>query len=338
MSMFLLLLVKANGQSVVVPDNLKLKDSSFIFSQAPFESCHASTVVQSTGKRLIAAWFGGKNEGDTSVSIWMSTKEKKGWSKPKMIADGIQPGKKRYPCWNPVLFYNNMGTLFLFYKVGSSPATWWGEVKFSYDHGKTWSVSRKLPTGFLGPIKDKPLLLKNGDMLCPSSYEDAQTRKWTIHLERCDNTANNWAKTEIDCDKFNVIQPALLTYVNDKMQLLCRSRENVIAESWSNDGGNTWGPVKESSLPNPNSGIDAVTLKNGLQLLVYNPLRNGNNDRSVLKVALSSDGIQWKDVFTLEEHANGEYSYPAVIQSSDGVIHITYTYKREKIKYVSLIQ
>ena len=86
------------------------------------------------------------------------------------------------------------------------------------------------------------------------------------------------------------------------------------------------------SLPNPNSGIDAVTLQDGRQLLVFNNTPRG---RTPLNVALSRDGVEWKVVLTLEDQP-GEYSYPAVIQAADGRVHITYTYRRQSIKHVVL--
>jgi alpha-L-fucosidase len=288
---------------------------------------------------LIAAWFAGTAEGNPEVAIWMSKMKNGEWNEPKEIANGLQQDGSQFACWNPVLFRSNEGILFLFYKVGISPRTWWGEVKTSEDDGTTWSGARRLPEGFLGPIKNKPIQLKDGDILYPSSTESENDNTWKIHLERSDSKGNNWRKIYIDCDTFDVIQPTLLTYSNGSMQVLCRSRENVIAQSWSFDGGETWEKVTATSLPNPNSGIDAVTLENGLQLLVYNPLlaeQNWWEGRSVLRVAVSAEGQLWKDVFTLENHTAGEYSYPAVIQSPGGTIHITYTFERRKIKHVSL--
>lgn len=211
-------------------------------------------------------------------------------------------------------------------------------MKVSSDNGLTWSVAKKLPEFFLGPIKNKPVQLNNGDILYPSSTESAND-KWLIHIERSDSTGNNWRRSNIDCDTFNVIQPGLLVYDNNRMQLLCRSRQNVIAESWSFDGGNTWKRLQATSLPNPNSGIDAVTINNRVQLLVYNPSIAGKDwwqGRSVLKVSVSANGHLWKDVYTLENHREGEYSYPAVIRGTDGTIYISYTVLRKKIKYVRL--
>jgi alpha-L-fucosidase len=327
-----------DAQENKVTGKLFLLDSDFIFSNAPFQSCHASSLVALPGNKIMAVWFGGKHESNPDVSIWASVNEKGVWSDPKEIANGIQNDALRYACWNPVLFKSRSGLLFLHYKVGRSPREWWAEMKISADNGVTWSSTKKLPDGFLGPIKNKPMQLKNGDILYPSSTE-SNDNIWTIHIERSDSLGNNWKKINIDCDTFNVIQPSLLTYANGRMQLLCRSKQNVIAESWSFDNGNTWQKVRATSLSNPNSGIDVVSLANGAQMLVYNPLPHGNEwweGRSVLRVAVSIDGKDWRDIFTLEEHKEGEYSYPAVIQSSDGIIHISYTSKRKKIKYVRL--
>jgi predicted neuraminidase len=85
-----------------------------------------------------------------------------------------------------------------------------------------------------------------------------------------------------------------------------------------------------TSLPNPNSGIDAVTLKDGRQLLVYNHTTRG---RSPLCVAVSKDGKMWDAAVVLENEPGKEFSYPAVIQSHDGKVHVTYTWMRKRIKH-----
>jgi predicted neuraminidase len=82
-------------------------------------------------------------------------------------------------------------------------------------------------------------------------------------------------------------------------------------------------------LPNPNAGTDAVTLRDGRHVLVYNPVPKG---RTPLKVAISADGKTWHDAVTLERDP-GEYSYPTVIQTADGLVHITYTWRRERIRH-----
>ena len=138
--------------------------------------------------------------------------------------------------------------------------------------------------------------------------------------------------------KLNAIQPSILTYSDGRLQVLCRTKESVVAESWSNDRGKTWSPLQATELPNPNSGTDAVTLSDGRQLLVYNhTLRKGPfpSHRTMINVAISEDGKSWKPVLTLEK-SEGEFSYPAIIQAKDGKVHITYTWMRQSVKHIVL--
>ncbi|MGD0340997.1 MAG: sialidase family protein [Bacteroidales bacterium] len=304
--------------------------SEFIFQpgDVTFPSCHASTIVQS-GKELVAAWFGGTREKNPDVSIWISMCVKGKWTKPEEAADGIQYKGKRYPCWNPVL-YKSERKILLFYKVGSSPSEWWGELKTSIDGGKTWSQACRLPEGIIGPVKDKPVLLSNGYLLCPSSTED---RGWRVHMEFTANDGLTWERTDAlnDTITAEAIQPTILMHPG-KIQILCRSTTGKILTAWSEDNGRTWSKLTPTSLPNPNSGIDAVTLKDGRYLLIYNHLINGRN---MLNGAISEDGVDWKAAFLLENDQKGkEFSYPAVIQADDSLIHVTYTWDRKQIKHV----
>jgi predicted neuraminidase len=132
--------------------------------------------------------------------------------------------------------------------------------------------------------------------------------------------------------EFGAIQPTILVHSPASFQILCRTRQGVIAESWSPDEGRTWSPMKATPLPNPSAGIDAVRLADGRFLLVYNPTATG---RAKLDVAISVDGKMWRRAVVLEDSA-GEYSYPAMIQTRDGRVHLTYTWKRERIKHVVL--
>lgn len=300
----------------------------FIYEKAPFEQCHASTIAE-TAKGLVAAWFGGQHESNPDVGIWLSRHDGRSWSRPIEIANGIQHDKKRYPCWNPVLFQPTRGPMLLFYKVGPSPDSWWGMLMTSVDGGMTWSMPRRLPEDILGPVKNKPIQLANGLLLCGSSTEH---QGWRVHFERTTNLGRTWQFIPPinDGKEFGAIQPTLLTYADGRIQALCRSRQDRITESWSSDSGKTWSRMAATSLPNPNSGIDGVTLADGRQLLVYNHTTDG---RSPLNVAISNDGKIWKAALVLEDQP-GEYSYPAVIQTSDGKVHTTYTWKRRKVKHM----
>ena len=226
----------------------------------------------------------------------------------------------------------------LFYKCGPSPREWWGMLTISMNTGRSWSWPWRLPEGILGPVKNKPVQLANGDLLCGSSTEHAG---WRVHFERTHDRGRTWQRTHPinDGTRFNAIQPSIITYPQDRLQALCRTREGVISQSWSHDGGMTWTEMTATGLPNPNAGADAVTLQDGRQLLVYNhTVKSGPSPRrrEMLNVALSEDGQTWKAALILENQKGREYSYPAVIQTRDGLVHLTYTYHRRTIKHVVL--
>ena len=308
--------------------------AEFVFQKAPFAQCHASTLAES-GKHLLAAWFGGSREGHKDVGIWLARRGKEGWSAPVEVANGLQAGGKRLPCWNPVL-YQTPGPLLLYYKVGPSPSAWWGMVTMSRDGGRTWSTPRRLADGFLGPIKNKPISVGE-KILCGSSTENAG---WRVHFEMFwDRGRKRRRIGPVHSGRqFGAIQPTLLTYKDGRIQALCRSRQGRIVEVWSTDGGETWSKMAATALPNPNAGIDGVTLRDGRHLLVYNhTARSGPSPRGreMLNVAVSKDGKTWQAALLLET-GRGEYSYPAVIQTADGRVHVTYTWRRRRIRHVVL--
>lgn len=315
-----------------------LLKSEFIYESAPFPSCHASTIAE-TKDGLIAAWFGGTAERNPDVCIYVSRQVDGKWTSPQEVANGVGFGEKRLPTWNPVLFQPKTGPLMLFYKVGPSPATWWGMLITSDDAGKTWSAPRRLPDGILGPIKNKPVQLANGDILSPTSTEG--DGGWRVHFERSSDLGKTWTATPPvnDGKTIGAIQPSILFHGKDKLQAIGRTKNERLFEIWSSDAGKTWGTMSLLEVPNPNSGTDAVTLRDGRQLLVYNHnIRSGSNNkgRSPLNVAVSKDGKKWSAALVLEDDPNAPngFAYPAVIQTSDGLVHITYTWERKRIKHV----
>jgi predicted neuraminidase len=306
--------------------------AQFIADPPPTLSSHASTIIESKDV-LLSAWFGGTRERARDVVIWLSRNEGQGWSQPEEVANGIHDEERvQYPTWNPVLFRPSLGPLLLFYKEGPSPSEWWGLVKSSEDNGRTWSRAKKLPSGFFGPIRNKPIELADGTILSGSSTED---RGWRVHMERTKKPLVDqaWSRTEplnraID---YGAIQPTILDWPEVGIQILCRSKQMSILESWSTDQGLKWSRMRETQLPNPNSAVDAVMLKDGRALLVYNHATEG---RGVLNVAVSPDGRKWLAALVLENTPGSEFSYPAVIQAADRLVHITYTWDRRKIKHV----
>lgn len=311
----------------------------FINKNAPYPESHAATVAENKYGEIVAAWFGGTKERNPDVCIWLSRRVNGKWTEAQNVANGIVNEKLRYACWNPVLYQVPDGDLQLYYKVGPNVAGWVGKMMSSADGGKTWSKPLDLPEGFLGPIKNKPVLLKDGSLLSPSSTEG---NGWKVHFESSSDRGKTWKKSEAinDGQTIHAIQPTLLTYPGGRLQILCRTQERALAESWSSDNGKTWSPLTLSSLPNNNSGADGVTLKDGRQLLVYNhvlpadSLPRGKGERTPLNVAISEDGKTWYAALVLEDSPIGQYSYPSVIQSKDGLIHVVYTWRRKAIKHI----
>jgi alpha-L-fucosidase len=316
---------------------LTLLSRSFIYEEAPFKECHASSLVEVANGKILATWFGGTREKNPDVTIWLAEFSKGKWGEIREVATGIQNDKLRYPCWNPVLFKHSSGVLYLFYKVGPSPTTWWGESIQSKDNGKSWSKPDKIPDGFFGPIRAKPIEMADGRIFCPSSLE-IPNGKWSVHIEIFNPKENTWKRIAVDDNSpYDIIQPTVLTYKEvNTLQILCRSRQNKVIESWSYDGGNTWSKTAETTLPNPSAGIDAVSIPGIGHFLIYNPTEKGPNDRAKLSVAFSNDGKIWESKIQLEDEPSGEFSYPAMILGTDGQLKITYTWKRKKIRFAEL--
>ena len=326
---------KLNGEFEVIswkwidasPVRNGLLKSEFIYDSAPFPSCHATTIVETEPGVLLSAWFGGTAEKNPDVGIWISRNTGDKWTTPTEIANGIQEDGSRYPCWNPVLYKPSGGPLMLFYKVGPTPSTWWGMLRTSNDDGLTWTEPRRLPDGILGPIKNKPVQLANGEILSPTSSEDAG---WRVHFERSSDWGATWSKSVAvnDGKTIGAIQPSILFLGGQRLMAIGRTQQKHLFQIQSNDGGEHWNEMVLNPLPNPNSGTDAVTMKDGRHLLVYNHTPRG---RSPLNLAMSQDGVLWEAALVLEDEPAMEFSYPAIIQTSDGLIHITYTWKRKKV-------
>lgn len=302
----------------------------FVFDQAPFPSCHAATIVDCGPGGLVCAWFGGEQEGARDVAIWLARREGGRWSAPRKVAEA--PG---VPCWNPVLHVSGKGPLLLFYKAGPSPQTWTGFLQRSLDAGRTWSAPEQLPAGILGPIKNKPLELLGGELVCGSSVESY--RAWGCWVEITPDLGKTWTKhgpINQPGHLYGSIQPAVFGTPGGRLAMLCRTRDvHRVVRAASNDGGRTWAPLAEINLPQNNSGLDAVRLTDGRVALVYNNTASG---RTPLNVAVSGDmGQTWKMGPTLETDP-GEYSYPAVIQARDGSLQVAYTWNRKRIRIATL--
>lgn len=244
--------------------------------------------------------------------------------------------KVRKPCYNPVLYKLDDGDIILDYKIGSNMQDWTGWEVRSKNNGKKWSHPRMLAKAdeerhlTLGPIKNKPILNK-GRIIAGSSTEVTYD-SWKVHFETSDDNGLTWTKREVNCGDILCIQPTILSLGGSHLKALCRTRHNAVAITDSYDNGTNWTPMKLSSFPNNNSGIDAVTMSDGRHVVVYNDT-NVDGRRSPLSIAISDDGEHWQKLLNIEPDDGKEYSYPSIIQASDDSLWVLYTWHRRRIAY-----
>ncbi|MFW6269076.1 MAG: sialidase family protein [Bacillota bacterium] len=332
--------------------NLSRRKKEFIFKDdRPFNSCHASTLVLLPEGEILAAWFGGSEEGAEDVAIWTARRSEGKWSEPVKTAD-----KEGIPHWNPVLFKDNSDQIYLFYKIGYKIPEWRTMIMKS-DDGYSWSEPEPLvkgDRGGRGPVRNKPIILQNGTWLAPASIETEDS--WDAFVDISRDRGQTWEKSQMvpkeagskftENENINtdipvtdqsfqgkgVIQPTLWESNPGQVHMLLRSTEGCIYRSDSEDGGKTWCPAYPTELSNNNSGIDLTKLDDGTLVLAYNPVGENWGPRTPLVLSVSVDnGETWKKLYIMEDN-EGEYSYPAII-SNKNEIYVTYTWKRERIAF-----
>jgi predicted neuraminidase len=301
--------------------------------------CHSSCIIQISPTILCAAWKGTttKNKGSR---IWISHFNQNKWSKPIQV---VQP-PTYMECWTPVLSIDPYGELRLYYRIGTTPRQVVAMYKRSTDGGYTWSDETILPAGINGPVKSKPFVEADGSMICGSSVEVGAPED-LFHATACwiEIFANEqWAKygpIEIPNNQFGCIEPALFWDNQGNLQLLCRDRSQKLGfTGWiwtaaSQDKGKTWSMLSQTSLPNPDSGIEALSIDKNNTVLIYN---NSHTNRYPLTLALSTDnGTSWNPLFNLEEKS-GEF--PSAVMDGQGYLNVTYACvpsgKTRRIKHV----
>ncbi|MEQ9097374.1 MAG: sialidase family protein [Phycisphaerales bacterium] len=333
---------------------------------------HAATITEAADGTLLAAWYGGSREGRADVDIWVARKPVDApWSGPVIVDDGVctitgRDGQERdieYACWNPVLFtHPETGRIYLWFKITGETdlpgyKNWWGAVRTSDDGGRTWSDRVWLPEieqdqrhavfepyahRATGPVKNRPIVLPDGDLLCASSTESPEG--WRIHFERY--RAGDWIGQEHGVEIIgpitdarqnaprgpgnpHAIQPSFIVLSPDMQHLAVFARESAWSES--TDGGKTWSPIERSPI-DTKAGSHALTTANGVHLLAYNP----PPDRRPLSLARSFDGERWEVLIPDVSRNRDQADYPTMMQGSDGRIHVVHGHGREHVRHIVL--
>lgn len=315
------------------------------FLKPPFASSHASMVEQTSEGRLHCAWFSGTKEGAANVSIVYaelnSTSASVGdaWSSARVLSR-----RAGFSNQNAVLFASS-SALHLFHSQqpadkGEKNATVWhlSSAVDATGRASGFSSPQELFSvpGSFDKNRVQPLL--DGSWLLPL-YDAADNIPFTATLPPgadADDAASWQVRHSfVNCE--HLVQPTVVRPTPGKPLLLSffrdRERQHIYVAR-SADDGRSWSACKPTSLPNNNAGIEAWVMRSGRIALAYNPQTTG---RDPLALSLSEDGGETWKYTRLLEHEDGkqEFSYPTLREDVhlDGVIHVSYTFKRQTIKH-----
>lgn len=308
--------------------------SSFVFDELPGVPVqHCSTLAEAPNGDLLCLWYGGSYESAEDQALYLARmpKGQRSWEKPeRMLWNPEQPPG------NAVIFRTpdeKVGVIWGRMEK-SRPmrrGTGWGECRLFYrtsaDNGRTWSEDKELPGLFGSLPRNVPLTLKNGRFALPLSGETNEGQG--SYLLFLGGDGKTWTPGGF---MNGGSQPTVIQRDDGSLLALLR-RDPRIPMATSSDGGATWSEATPTNLKNPGSGIAMTKLKSGRVVLIFND--TDQSDRYPLSIIQSTDdGKTWEEQRTLEADW-GEFSYPSIIQTEDGMVHVSYTYRRYTIKHVA---
>lgn len=330
----------------LAPETLPFHRERWLSPEGYTRSVHCSMVSLLPDGNLIAAWYGGQREGSGDVAVftarWNAGNDV--WSPPQRVIDRAQaefeldrPVKK---LGNTVVFPDQHGTLWMVY-VSVMVGGWSGcslNIKASLDSGQTWGESQRLS---LNPymnlsslVRSRPVYASDGRIGLPIYHEMALKYPQVLWLDpEPKGQLRSYELRSLPAES-ELLQPVLVPLGQDRMLMLLRDGrpERTLRTAFSRDNGWTWSPTAQTSLPNPDAAVDAVRLRDGRILLAYNDATAG---RDSLRLAVSTDaGATWTPGPVIEHEPKREFSYPSIVEDSRGRIHVTYTWRRERIKHV----
>ncbi len=307
---------------------------------------HAA-IAHGTATGIMAYWYGGSREGAADVRIFQAEYQGNTWSTPEPITDRItvQKDLRRYvrKVGNPVSWQMKDGRIWVFF-VSVSAGGWAGSainLIESRDGGKSWSETRRLVTS---PFLNLSTLVRNS----PIQYADGTIGLPVYHefigkfceLLRLSEGGRIIDKVRLSHGAHS-LQPGITPVSEDEAVALLRYSGEPpmrVLESWSDDGGLTWSTPRKISIANPDSAIATLDTGNTV-LAALNPLSDTENGRHTLALALRDQDTGWRVIHTVEEEPDWdenyyEYSYPSLTRDQQGLIHLVYTWNRQRIKHI----
>lgn len=310
----------------------------FIIPLGFFKNNHGPSIAELDRAGAIITWFAGSQEGSRDAQIFAVRYNSDGsYSVPRMV---VRAGERiQDSLWedksvgNTALFRDSENNLWLFYNV--IPFGGWSSAvvnyKVSRDNGNTWTEAKRFVSWWGNLIRNKPVALGPETFVIPLYTELFGHKGYSCMVRH-----KNGQILSQECGNFagkeGAIQPAIVSLGENKLVAFFRDkgRENVF-RAGSQDGGFSWTEPEPTNLPNPDSAVAALALGQNEILLVYN---NSRGERTPLSLALSKNGGKSFCHIKSLENAEGSYAYPEIIQTSDGKIHVVYSYRRESIKHV----
>jgi predicted neuraminidase len=183
----------------------------------------------------------------------------------------------------------------------------------------------KRQTGWM--TRTHPLVLPSGRILLPL-YSDG----YNVGLVAIsDNNGWRWRASK-PIVGLGPIQPTIVRKKDGTLVAYLRDSGNApnrVLISSSSDDGESWSPAVDTDIPNPGSSLEAIALKDGSWVMVFNDTERG---RHRLAAALSDDEgrtWKWKKYIGRSDNRTKSFGYPSLIQASDGQLHLTYSYKEK---------
>jgi len=324
------------GPKREIPDPYRTMafSSELIFTKIPGVAVHhCSTITEAPNGDMLCLWYAGSYESSEDQALYISRlpKGQRIWTEPKRLIWNPEA-----PTGNAVIFTAPDKRVWIIWgrMEGSRPTrrgSGWSTCRLiartSSDNGETWTEDYELPDTFGWLPRNTSLQLKDGRFVLPVSGDvDDVYAGFLMVLEDNNRT---WKRIGL---MPGGEQPTVIERDNGELLSLMRGHPRV-KQSVSKDGGNTWSTPENTELNCPDSGVAATKLASGRVLLAYN--NTPEWDRTPFNIIQSTDdGKTWGETKVIEQDW-GEFSYPCIIQSSDGMIHLTYTYRRWSIKHVT---
>ncbi len=331
----------ANGQEPSLKEH-------FIIPGQKGRMVHVASICEISKGNFAASWYGGTREGAGDVAIFLSffpSREKAVWTDPQVVVDRASASKELYryvkKVGNPILFTDSMSRLWMLFVTvrfgGWSCSSI--NVKISEDFGKTWTPTRQLTLSpFLNIselVRNNQVPLQNGAFGVPIYHEFIGYFPEMLWIKPEKETSSDFAyrKTRIIGGR-EYQQPAVAVFDEHSACAFyrCRTEIRAVGRSITMDGGTRWSSAERLEQANPDASLDVLPLSDGRFLMVYN---DHARTRENLRLALSNDrGKSWQAIATLEDTPEEEFSYPYMIRSDSGDIHLVYTWKRKRIKHL----